>query len=56
VELWDLISRQDWEVCERAQTGVSSRAYRAGVYPRKDRFLFDFNERWRTEMGRDRVG
>jgi len=56
VELWDLISRQDWEVCQRAQTGVSSRAYRAGVYPRKDRFLFDFNERWRTEMGRERIG
>ena len=27
VELWDLISRQDWTVCERAQLGVSSRAF-----------------------------
>jgi Rieske 2Fe-2S family protein len=56
VELWDLISRQDWTVCERAQLGVSSRAYRSGVYPRKDRLLFDFNERWRREMGRPLVG
>jgi glycine betaine catabolism A len=56
VELWDLISKQDWKVCERAQTGVGSRAYRQGVYPRKDRFLFDFNERWREEMGRPTVG
>ena len=57
VELWDLISRQDWEICERAQTGVGSRGYaRGGVYPRKDRFLFDFNERWRSEMGRPSVG
>ncbi|MEX1173810.1 MAG: aromatic ring-hydroxylating dioxygenase subunit alpha [Chloroflexota bacterium] len=56
VELWDLISKQDWEVCERAQTGVSSRAYRSGVYPRKDRFLFDFNEHYRREMGRPTVG
>ena len=56
VELWDLISKQDWAVCERAQTGVSSRAYRSGVYPRKDRFLFDFNERWRREMGRPPLG
>jgi Rieske 2Fe-2S family protein len=56
VELWDLISRQDWEICERAQTGVSSRAYKAGVYPRKDRFLFDFNERYRAEMGRPTIG
>lgn len=56
VELWDLISRQDWIVCERAQLGVSSRSYRSGVYPRKDRLLFDFNERWRREMGRPLVG
>jgi Rieske 2Fe-2S family protein len=56
VELWDLISMQDWAICERAQTGVSSRAYRSGVYPRKDRFLFDFNERYREVMGRARLG
>lgn len=56
VELWDLISRQDWEVCERAQIGVSSRSYTGGVYPRKDRLLFDFNERWRRVMARPPVG
>jgi Rieske 2Fe-2S family protein len=56
VELWDLISRQDWAVCERAQVGVSSRAFKGGVYPRKDRLLFDFNERWRTRMGRPPIG
>jgi len=56
VELWDLISKQDWVICERAQTGVTSRSYRQGVYPRKDRFLFDFNERYRTEMGRPQLG
>jgi Rieske 2Fe-2S family protein len=56
VDLWDLISRQDWAVCERAQTGVSSRSYTSGVYPRKDRLLFDFNERWRRELGRPTIG
>jgi Rieske 2Fe-2S family protein len=56
VELWDLISRQDWAVCERAQRGVASRAYRSGVYPRNDRLLFDFNELYRTAMGRPRLG
>ena len=56
VELWDLISKQDWMVCERAQTGVGSRAYKTGVYPRQDRFLFDFNERYRREMGRPTIG
>ena len=56
VELWDLISMQDWEVCERAQTGVSSRAFTRGVYPRQDRFLYWFNEEWRRAMGRQPLG
>jgi len=56
VELWDLISRQDWEVCERAQTGVGSRAFTTGVYPRQDRFLYNFNEEWRRAMGRELLG
>jgi len=56
VELWDLISKQDWEVCERAQTGVGSRAFTTGVYPRQDRFLYDFNERYRKNMGRPMLG
>lgn len=55
VEFWDLISKQDWQVCERAQTGVSSRAFKRGVFPRQDRFLFDFNERYRREMGQPTV-
>ncbi len=52
VDLWDLISQQDWAVCERAQLGVSSRSFRSGVFPRKDRLLFDFNQRWRRALGR----
>jgi Rieske 2Fe-2S family protein len=52
VDFWDLISRQDWEVCARAQTGVGSRAYTTGVYPRQDRFLYWFNEEYRLAMGR----
>jgi phenylpropionate dioxygenase-like ring-hydroxylating dioxygenase large terminal subunit len=56
VELWDLISKQDWEVCERAQIGVGSRAFTTGVYPRQDRYLFAFNEMYRTKMGRPKLG
>jgi Rieske 2Fe-2S family protein len=56
VELWDLISKQDWKVCERAQRGVSSRAFTRGVYPRQDRFLYWFNEEWRRAMGRPTLG
>jgi Rieske 2Fe-2S family protein len=56
VEFWDLISKQDWEVCARAQTGVGSRAFNTGVYPRQDRFLYWFNEEYRLAMGRPLVG
>jgi glycine betaine catabolism A len=56
VDFWDLISKQDWDVCARAQTGVGSRAFTAGVYPRQDRFLYNFNEEWREKMGRELLG
>ncbi|HEX6332232.1 MAG TPA: aromatic ring-hydroxylating dioxygenase subunit alpha [Actinomycetota bacterium] len=56
VEFWDLISKQDWEVCARAQTGVGSRAFTTGVYPRQDRFLYWFNEEYRLSMGRPLLG
>ena len=56
VKFWDLISKQDWEVCARAQTGVGSRSYTAGVYPRQDRFLYWFNEEYRVAMGREPLG
>ena len=56
VEFWDLISKQDWDVCARAHTGVGSRAFTAGVYPRQDRFLYWFNEEYRLAMGREMLG
>jgi glycine betaine catabolism A len=56
VKFWDLISKQDWDVCARAQTGVGSRSYVSGVYPRQDRFLYWFNEEYRRAMGRAPLG
>jgi glycine betaine catabolism A len=52
VEFWDLVSRQDWGVCEQAQAGVRSRAFAAGgVYPFQDRLLHDFNQHYRRIRG-----
>lgn len=40
VELWDLVNRQDWAVCESVQRGMSSRAYTHGWYaPMEDASL-----------------
>jgi Rieske 2Fe-2S family protein len=30
VELFDIVNKQDWEVCEMAQQGMTSKAYRSG--------------------------
>ena len=32
VEFWDLVNRQDWEVCELTQKGIGSRGYRRGRF------------------------
>ncbi|HZJ07100.1 MAG TPA: aromatic ring-hydroxylating dioxygenase subunit alpha [Nocardioidaceae bacterium] len=31
-ELWDLVNRQDWAICESVQRGMSSRGYRQGWF------------------------
>jgi len=31
-EFWDKTNRQDWDICERSQLGVSSRVYAPGPY------------------------
>lgn len=39
-ELWDLVNRQDWAICESVQRGMSSRSYRQGWYaPMEDASL-----------------
>ena len=39
-DLWDLVNRQDWAVCESVQRGMSSRSYRHGWFaPMEDESL-----------------
>ena len=51
VEFLDLVSRQDWDVCERAQRGVRSRFFTRGVYPPQDALLHRFAERYLASRG-----
>ena len=37
---WDLTNRQDWQVCELAQAGISSRGYRPGPYSNREDLLY----------------
>lgn len=55
IEFWDITNRQDWELCERAQQGISSQGYRPGPYSNReelllalDRFVVERVNRQRT--------
>jgi Rieske 2Fe-2S family protein len=32
IDFWDVTNRQDWDICERSQQGISSRRYEPGPY------------------------
>ena len=46
VEIWDITNRQDWHMCELAQQGVSSRAYRPGPYSKDESLLAAFDREY----------
>ena len=52
VEFHDLVNRQDWGICERAQKGQRSRGYRQGVYPPQDEYVYEFDQHYLRERGR----
>jgi Rieske 2Fe-2S family protein len=49
VEFGELVGGQDNAICERAQRGVRSRAFDHGVYPAKDEYVWEFNQRYLRE-------
>jgi Rieske 2Fe-2S family protein len=44
-DLWDLVNRQDWAVCESVQRGMSSRAYQQGWFAPMEDLAADIR-RW----------
>ena len=44
VEFAELVARQDYVICERAQQGVRSRAFTHGIYAEKDELPYKFNQ------------
>jgi Rieske 2Fe-2S family protein len=51
VEFLDLVSVQDWAVCERAQRGVASKGFVQGVYPPADAILHRFANEYLAARG-----
>lgn len=50
VQFWDETNRQDWEICERSQQGVSSRAYTPGPYSSLESMLPAFDAEYLKAM------
>jgi len=53
VEFSELVAHQDYVVCERAQLGVSSRAFDHGVFAEKDELPYLFNQRYLAARERE---
>jgi glycine betaine catabolism A len=51
-DLWDEINRQDWTVCELAQEGTGSRAWKGGRYSDRETMVRDFDEFVAGELAR----
>ncbi len=52
VDLWDLINRQDWAVCERSQKGMRSRAWKHGRYSSQEPQVYDFDRYLMERLGK----
>jgi Rieske 2Fe-2S family protein len=50
VKFLDLVSVQDWGICERVQQGTRSRGFEQAIYPPEDRMLHWFAEYYRGAM------
>ncbi len=51
VDFWDLTNRQDWELSDRAQTGIASLGYRPGPYSHREDLLIAFDRWVQAEVG-----
>ena len=52
VDLWDLINRQDWSVCQRTQQGTHSRSWEGGRFSGQEPQVHDF-EKYITQRMRE---
>ncbi len=50
VDFWHLTNEQDWAICERAQKGVRSRAYRPGRYHGLEETIYFFDNWYLRSM------
>jgi len=54
VQMWDVTNRQDWDICERSQLGVSSRRYAPGPYSPRESIPAAWDAEYLRQMERGR--
>ena len=52
-DLWDLVNRQDWAICESVQRGMSSRAWTGGWFAPMEDESADISRWYRRRWPRD---
>jgi Rieske 2Fe-2S family protein len=52
IEFWDLTNRQDWDIVERSQRGISSRRYEPGPYSARESIPAAWDREYLRWMGR----
>jgi len=52
IEFWDLTNRQDWDIVERSQLGISSRRYAPGPYSARESIPAAWDREYLKRMGR----
>ena len=50
-DLWDLVNRQDWAICESVQRGMSSRAWSGGWFAPMEDWSIDIARWYTRSMG-----
>ncbi len=56
VDFWDLVNRQDWNICEGVQSGMSSRAFEYGYYAPMEDASLDIRRYIASRLGEDAIG
>ena len=54
IAFWDVTNRQDWDIVERSQLGVSSRRYAPGPYSPRESIPAAWDREYLRQMGRGR--
>ncbi|MGH2680734.1 MAG: aromatic ring-hydroxylating oxygenase subunit alpha [Actinomycetota bacterium] len=52
VDLWDLVNRQDWRICESVQRGMAARVFDFGYYAPMEDLSLDLRRYIRDRLGR----